>query len=225
MRLANEMRIARPPAEVLAALLDMQRVAECLPVGRLTGRAGDARTGEVTVRVGPVRAAYTGTVRYLEADRERRRVVVRARGTERDGQGDADARVVVTLRPDGDGTVVSLDTDLTVRGRVAQFGRSALAELADDLTTRFATNLERHLIDVAPGHPEPADHPERARTGGRTRPAEMTPRDGRRPAAGPRLRRAAAPVATVLTGVVLGILLARRIRRDRPPGSHLGRYR
>ena len=197
MRIANEMRIAHPPDDVLAALLDVRRVAGCLPGGRLTGRSGDAHTGEVTVRVGTLRAAYTGTVRYLEADRARRRIVVRARGTEASGQGDADVHVVVTVGPDGGGSVVSLDTHLTVRGRVARFGRSALTELADRATARFAAAMERRLAEAEPAHAGPAP-------------------DGPRRHARPALGRAAAPAAVaalVAAGVAAGVVLRRRSRR------------
>ncbi|MGP3911418.1 SRPBCC domain-containing protein [Nonomuraea sp. 10N515B] len=151
MRLRHTFTLAEEPARVFDLFLDVERIAGCMPGSRLLGRADDAYEGEVKVKVGPLGVAYRGKVRFLEADETSRRVVLRASGAEQNGNGNADAHVVAELAPDPAGTKVSLDTDLMIRGRVAQFGRGVIADVSRRLIDEFATNLETLLT-----HPEPA---------------------------------------------------------------------
>jgi hypothetical protein len=215
MKLTNEVQIARPPDEVFEALLDGERVASCVPGSRLTRRTGEnTYAGEVTVRVGPISAAYSGTVRYLELDRpsgdSAGRIVFRASAREKSGQGDADARVAVTVSPDtvsqdSGGAYLSIDTDLMIRGRVAQFGQGVMRELSQQLISRFAQNLEHVLAAQAGGQPQPTLH--QAPSPEKRAPDRLTLR--------PLLKRIAPAAAGLTVGLLIGIGL-RRNSRSRP---------
>ncbi|PXY24652.1 SRPBCC family protein [Prauserella muralis] len=157
MRLAHSFVLRRPPAEVFDALLDVERVATCLPGAHISARSADGGyDGEVTVTLGPLTACYAATLHVLDADRERLRLTIRAKGRESRGAGDADAFVRTRLRAAEEGTLVEIDTELDVRGRVAQLGRGVLAETADDTVRAFAANLETLLAQGFPAAGEPA---------------------------------------------------------------------
>jgi len=146
VKLTNEMQIARPAQEVFDTLLDVEKVAVCMPGSRLLGRVDDdTYQGEVTVKVGPLGASYTGTVRFLEVDRDARTATLKASGREMRGQGNADAHVVARVESDGDGAKVVIDTDLMIRGKVAQFGRGVIGDVSGRLMTQFAGNVEQLL--------------------------------------------------------------------------------
>jgi carbon monoxide dehydrogenase subunit G len=215
MKLTNEVRIARPPDEVFAALLDGERVAGCVPGSRLTRKTGEnTYAGEVTVRVGPISAAYSGTVRYLELNRpsgdSAGRIVFRASAREKSGQGDADARVTVTVSPDtvsqdSGGAYLSIDADLMIRGQVAQFGPGVIGELSQQLISRFAQNVEQVLAAQA------------AQAGGQPRPArhQAPPPEKRAPdAAGLTLRPVLKRIAPVAAGLTVALLIGIRVRRN-----------
>src|SRR6185437_6671599 len=98
MKLTNEVVINRPPQEVFDTLLDVERVAGCMPGSRLLGRVDeDTYQGEVKVKIGPLGAAYVGTVRFLSIDREARTATLKASGKEQRGQGNADAHVTARV--------------------------------------------------------------------------------------------------------------------------------
>lgn len=214
MRLTYEVRIAQPANAVFDTLLQVDRAADCVPGGRLTGstpgdgRDGAARyAGAAAVRVGPLRTAYDGTARYLEVDRDARVIALRASGTERSGQGDADAYILIRVLPDDADaapharSVLSVEVDLLVRGRVAQLGQGVVGELGRRLIAEFAGNVE-HLLATPPA-PPPA-------------PAPAPP-----PAAGPTAGRArkcptpAAFAAGVAAAATAGVLLRHWLRRNR----------
>jgi carbon monoxide dehydrogenase subunit G len=146
MKLTNEVHIERDPAEVFATLLDVERVATCMPGSRLIGKVGDdTYEGEVKVKIGPLGVAYTGTVRFLEVDKATRTAVLKASGREQHGQGNADAHVTARVVPDGNGSKVAFETDLMIRGKVAQFGRGVIGEVSQRLIGQFAGNMEQLL--------------------------------------------------------------------------------
>jgi uncharacterized protein len=206
MKLANEVRIARPPAEVFDALLDVERVAGCLPGSTLTGRSGeDTYAGEVRVRIGPLRAAYSGTVRYLEVDPDARTITLKASGKETSGQGNADAHVVVTVRPDGGGAVVALDTDLMVRGRVAQFGGGVIGEVSERLIGQFAGNVEQLLSGQRAGAPGSSGGHVEGQAPAAPPAASEPAINGLALVAVPLLRRFAPVAAALVAGVLIGL--------------------
>lgn len=239
MQLSNEIHIARPPAEVFDALLDVERVAECMPGSTLTGKtAEDTYGGEVKVKVGPLTAAYSGTVRYAEVDRENRRIVLNASGKEASGQGNAEAHVVATVASGtGDGTNVAIETDLTIRGKVAQFGRGVIGEVSQRLIGQFAGNVESLLTSGAAGMSDTST-PQQSGAGGTVGASAATAGAAtadagstrRAPAASgntagsavdgmglvllPVLKRGAPYAATALAGLLLGLTLRRRGKRS-----------
>lgn len=159
MKLTNEMQIARPAQEVFDTLLDVEKVAVCMPGSRLLGRVDDdTYEGEVSVKVGPLGASYTGTVRFLEVDREARTATLKASGREMRGQGNADAHVVARVEQDGDGAKVVIETDLMIRGKVAQFGRGVIGDVSGRLMAQFAGNVEQ-LLNRQDGEPDGAAAP------------------------------------------------------------------
>src|SRR5699024_3546561 len=158
MQLSNAFTIGRPPAEVFDAFLDVERIASCMPGSKLLGQSDEnTYDGEVSVKVGPLSVAYSGTISMLEIDREQMSLTMRAKGREKRGAGNADAYVVAHLREQDGGTHVQIDTELHIRGKVAQFGRGAIADVTDGIMQTFAQNVEQLLSGA--GAPQAATSP------------------------------------------------------------------
>ncbi|HEV7525675.1 MAG TPA: SRPBCC family protein, partial [Acidimicrobiia bacterium] len=107
-------------------MLDIEGIAPCLPGAQLQEIDGDEYRGVVKVKVGPITAQYKGTARLAEVDEANRRLVIDASGRDTRGQGNAKATIVVTMTAEGAGTKVDVATDLSITGKVAQFGRGVL---------------------------------------------------------------------------------------------------
>jgi carbon monoxide dehydrogenase subunit G len=123
-------------------LLDLPRIAPCLPGAALTEYREDGFAGTVKVKLGPINLTYRGTGRFVERDEEARRVVIEANGRDSRSAGTASATITATLHPSGDEeTDVRVLTDLTVTGRPAQFGRGVLADVSAKLIGQFADCL------------------------------------------------------------------------------------
>jgi len=154
MELTNDFRVDLPVERAWAVLTDVERIAPCLPGAQLQEIEGDEYRGIVKIKVGPITAQYKGQATFLERDEVAHRAVLRAEGRETRGQGNANATITAVLTPDGSGTAVSVVTDLTVTGRVAQFGRGVLADVSAKLLGQFVDCLEQTvLVD----EPAPAD--------------------------------------------------------------------
>ncbi|WP_326762149.1 SRPBCC family protein [Streptomyces phaeochromogenes] len=145
MDFTNEFRVNLPPDQAWSLLTDVERIAPCMPGAQLTGVDGDTYNGVVKVKVGPMTVQYKGVVSFEEKDDEARTAVLHARGRDTRGQGNADARVTARLVPDGDGTRVTVETHLTITGRIAQFGRGVIEEVSGKLLAQFVDNLEGQL--------------------------------------------------------------------------------
>ncbi|WP_394361533.1 SRPBCC family protein [Amycolatopsis sp. SB7-3] len=159
MILENQLSVPAGPDEVFALINDVERVAGCLPGATLDGRQDDAYLGRVKVKVGPITAAYSGTVRFTdvtEADRSLRLV---ARGADAHGNGDAEADVTLTVREAPGGATIELRTDLSIRGKLAQFGKGAIGAVSTRLLDQFARNLADQLR-AGPVAAAPAPVPE-----------------------------------------------------------------
>ncbi|MEU8827429.1 SRPBCC family protein [Streptomyces sp. NPDC048636] len=159
MHLSNTVPVPAPPDAVFALVNDVERVASCMPGATLDGRDGDTWRGRVKVKVGPITAAYAGTVRFLEVDTERRRLRVQARGADEHGNGDAEAEVTLEVAEAPEGARLEISTDLVIRGKIAQFGKGAIGAVSDRILQRFAQNLGG-LLDQdravgAPASPAP----------------------------------------------------------------------
>ncbi|MFI2206227.1 SRPBCC family protein [Streptomyces sp. NPDC020192] len=199
MELHHEFAVPVPVADAWHALLDIERVAPCLPGAVVEDYDGTTVTGSVKVRVGPVTVAYQGTAVFEEQDETAHRMVLAANGRETRGQGTARATVTGTLTErDNGGTAVSVHTDLTVTGRPAQFGRGVLAEVGDRLVGQFADCLATRL--TASAEPAAEDDEE-----------EPQPLDLLRTAGAPLAKRAAL-VAAALAALAY---TARRLLRRR----------
>jgi carbon monoxide dehydrogenase subunit G len=188
MELTNEFRVGVPVEQAYEVLTDVERIAPCMPGAQLQEIEGEEYRGIVKVKVGPITANYKGAATFQERDAPHR-VVLRAEGRETRGQGNASATITATLAPDGDGTAVTVHTDLAVSGKVAQFGRSVLADVSAKLLGQFVECLESKLDTSAGGDPDPAAGPV----------AEAEPYDGEAidpaptPAAKPAVKRVDAP--------------------------------
>ncbi len=110
----------------------------------------DEHRGVVKIKVGPITAQYKGQAVFLDRDAANHVAVLRAEGRETRGQGNANATITAALVADGDGTAVSIVTDLTVSGRVAQFGRGVLADVSAKLLDQFVESLERMVLADEP---------------------------------------------------------------------------
>jgi carbon monoxide dehydrogenase subunit G len=160
MRFENEIEVAQPPKELFAFLTDVERVAPCLPGASIDGRDGDDYTGSMKVKVGPITGTYKGKMRFLEQDEDALRAVMSARAAEVNGQGDAEAKITTQIEEAGDSASrIRMETDLQMRGRVAQFGRGAMEKISQRMFDEFARNLEREMSGGggAVAEPEPAE--------------------------------------------------------------------
>lgn len=147
MKLENQFTIDCPVKQVWETMLDLERVTPCLPGAALTEQVGDEYRGTMTIKLGPVTAKYSGTVRVEDADESSRRAVIRARGSDARGQGTASATITSTLQDNGNGeTRVRVETDMHLTGRVAQFGRGIQQDVATKVMNQFASCLEKELF-------------------------------------------------------------------------------
>jgi len=147
--LTNEFRVPLAPDEAWAVLTDVERIAPCMPGTTLESVEGDEYKGTVKVKVGPMTAQYRGIASFLEKDEAGRRAVLKAEGKDTRGQGNASATITATIAPDGDGSSVTVVTDLTITGKVAQFGRGVLADVSTKLMGQFVDCLEKGLAAQA----------------------------------------------------------------------------
>jgi uncharacterized protein len=145
MKLDNEFTVGVPVEQAWAVLTDLELIAPCMPGAQLTGVNDGVYTGKVKIKVGPVTAEYAGTARFTEKDEAARRAVIDARGRDSRGQGNANAVIAAQLRADGGSTVVTVDTDLTIAGRIAQFGSGMIKEVSAKLLGQFVECLEQKL--------------------------------------------------------------------------------
>ena len=146
MELTNDFRVGVPVERAWEVLTDLERIAPCLPGAQLQEVEGDEYRGTVKVKVGPITAQYKGTAAFVERDETAHKAVLKATGRETRGQGNASATITADLRPDGDGTAVTIITDLTITGRVAQFGRGVMADVSSALLGQFVEQLEQEVL-------------------------------------------------------------------------------
>ena len=157
MELINEFDVSVPIDTAWAVLTDVERIAPCLPGAQLQEIEGEEYRGIVKVKVGPITAQYKGRATFLEMDRDAHRLVLDAAGRDTRGAGNASAIITAQLEASGSGTHVTVTTDLTVTGKVAQFGRGVLADVSAKILTQFVDNLEQTvLIDVDASAADPA---------------------------------------------------------------------
>lgn len=149
MKLNNEFTVDVPVDDVWNVLLDLERITPCLPGASLTEETGEREyDGAMKVKLGPVTQQYKGTVKIQEADESAHRAVLRADGKDARGQGTASATITSTLHDEGDGsTRVSVETDMQITGRAAQFGQGIQQQISEKLLGRFADCLEEEIVN------------------------------------------------------------------------------
>jgi carbon monoxide dehydrogenase subunit G len=204
MRLEHTFTVPVPPDRAWTALLDVERVAPCMPGATLTSFDGERFAGTVKVKVGPVSLTYQGTGRFAERDESARRVVLEASGQDRTS-GTASATVTATLHPEGADTRVDVVSDLQITGRAAQYARGMLGDVSGRLLDQFAACLAERLgepvapapvADEAPAPPAEAEAIDLFAVTG----------------VGPAVRRALPYALALVAGGVLVWLLLRRRR-------------
>lgn len=190
MLIQDQFDVPAPIDAVWRYLLDVELVAPCAPGAELT-EVVDERTwkGKVVVKLGPISMVFAGTVVIQERDEQAHRVVLRATGREQQGRGAATAVVTSTLQPIDTGTRVAFDTDLTLTGLAAQFGRGMVGDICGRMTNQFAACLQSNIAAAAAApaaEGAPAEVP--------TSPGPSTPVPPEPSHAGPRDARQAGPV-------------------------------
>jgi uncharacterized protein len=145
MRIENEFTVSVPIERAWEVLTDLAGIAPCMPGAQLTGVEGDVYSGKVKVKVGPVTSEYAGTARFVEKDDSTYHAVIDAKGRDSRGAGNASAAISAQLRADGPRTVVSVDTDLKISGKIAQFGSGMIKEVSTKLLGQFVECLERKV--------------------------------------------------------------------------------
>jgi carbon monoxide dehydrogenase subunit G len=225
MRFEHEFTVPVPIEQAWAVLLDVERVAPCLPGATLDIYEGDEFTGRMKVKVGPITVTYRGSATFEDVDKDSHTLTIRASGKEARGSGTASATVKARMAPREGATAVSVETTFNVTGRPAQFGRGVMAEVGAKIIDRFAENLaellseptvepvsarpqedERHLAAV----PEPEARPGGTQRTSRT--AEEEALDLLEVAGQPVLKRLA-PVAAGLVALLVIAWVIRRLRR------------
>ena len=142
MELNDSFEVAHPIGAVWEVITDVERIAPCLPGAQLTGSDGDVHEGLVKVKVGPITSQYKGKASFTERDDDAHRLLMSASGRDTRGAGNASAEITVALEAVTEtSTRVSVNTDLTITGKVAQFGRGVLADVSRKLMGQFADNL------------------------------------------------------------------------------------
>ena len=214
MQLVHEFVVTGPIEQAWAVLTDIERVVPCMPGAQLTGVDGDTYHGTVRVKVGPMLAQFAGQARFRELDAAAHRAVLEGRGKDRGGRGQASVLVTADLTEQDPGTKVDLTIDLTISGRLAQFGQGAMAEISNKLLGQFVECLERNaLAEPAPAPAQTSVQvPETAAEPAEPGPEPATPaaeRSGLRTISGPEaepvdlLRSAGVPVLKRLVPVLL----------------------
>jgi uncharacterized protein len=154
MKLEQSFTVAAPVEQVWDMLIDVERVAPCLPGAEITGQSPDGSyEGNFTVKLGPTTASYRGSLRMESLDEASRTATMHAKGTDKRGQGGANATIVSTMRQEGEETVVDVATDFTITGRLARFGRGGMIE---DISRRMMRDFSQCLQASIASEPAPA---------------------------------------------------------------------
>lgn len=158
MELSHRFTVPIGVEETWAHFNDIASVAECFPGAQVTEADEESFSGSVKVKLGPIALQYNGSGTFVEKDADAHRFVVDAKGKDKRGNGTAGAKVTVSMADAGGSTDVSVETDLAITGKPAQFGRGVMQDVSDKLLGQFVSCLEQRL--AAPG-PEaaPADEP------------------------------------------------------------------
>jgi carbon monoxide dehydrogenase subunit G len=146
MKINNEFTVGAPIQQAWDTMLNLERIAPCLPGAAIQEEKDEGEyDGTMKVKIGPITANYKGTVKFEEVDEDNHRAVLQATGRDARGQGTASATIVSTLQEEDDGTKVSVETDMKLTGRAAQFGRGIAQDVATKMLDQFASCLEEEI--------------------------------------------------------------------------------
>jgi carbon monoxide dehydrogenase subunit G len=155
MDLNHEFVVNVPVAEAWVILTDLERIAPCLPGAQLTEIEGDTYRGQVKIKVGPILAQFKGQASFVSRDDVAHKASLKGEGRDTTGKGNASAIITAELTSvTPTSTKCNVHTELSISGKVAQFGRGALADVSDKLLAQFSENLNQ-LISAAPAPSAP----------------------------------------------------------------------
>jgi carbon monoxide dehydrogenase subunit G len=230
MQIENSFAVKAAPDRVYEFLLDVNNVVRCVPGAELS-EVVDPNTfkGKVRIKVGPVTVSYNGTARITSRDAETRTATLEAEGRETTGSGTAQASTVMAVAADGESSTVTLTTDFTVVGRVAQFGRGIMEDVSRHLVAQAAECIQSTLEAPAPSAAPAAEDPASAADGSAATPLISTPPPAAsepaaldalalgRAVAKERLSRVKVRPQTIAIGLaaLFSLLFLRRARRSR----------
>ncbi|MDP9346657.1 MAG: SRPBCC family protein, partial [Actinomycetota bacterium] len=171
MNLEQSFTVAAPVEQVWEALIDVERVAPCLPGAEITGQDDEGNyQGTFVVKLGPTTANYRGGLKMESLDEATHTAVMSAKGTDKRGQGGATATITSTMTPEGAATRVDVNTDFAITGRLARFGRGGMIE---DISKRMLRDFGNCLQEtLAQDSPEAAAPPEAAGAAAAAAPAD-----------------------------------------------------
>jgi carbon monoxide dehydrogenase subunit G len=205
MKIVNEFTVSAPIEQAWDVLSDLEQVIPLMPGAQLVGRDGEDFLGKVKVKVGPVISEFTGRAQFLERDRQQHRAVISGKGKETRGTGNASATVTTQLHGDGERTRVTVDTDLKIVGKLAQFGSSMLQQVSEKLLAEFVDSLEKKLTESSGAHTAAPESP------ATTTPSEPAPIDLIELAGGDTLKK----YGPVLLGALVLLVVAWLLWRGR----------
>jgi carbon monoxide dehydrogenase subunit G len=175
MKFENTFDVKAPIDEVYATMLDVERVAPCVPGAQVLEQSGeDSYKVSIKVKLGPIQMTYRGDVEIVERDEANHRAVMRARAREARGQGTADATVEMTLTADGEGTHGEIASDVALSGKAASMGRGIIQDVSGKLIDQFSANLAT-MLEGGPAEPEAAPTAEMPAAAGSGATAETAP--------------------------------------------------
>ncbi|MFQ6394295.1 SRPBCC family protein [Nocardia sp. KC 131] len=215
MKIANEFTVNAPVEQAWEVLTDLEQVVPLMPGAQMVGWEGDDFLGKLKIKVGPVTSEFTGKANFVERDEHDHRAVINGSGRDSRGSGNAAATITTQLRGDGDKTRVTVDTDLKIVGKLAQFGSGMLQQVSEKLVGQFVASLEAKLAAGDSAAAEPAVEPDSRGT--RPQPvaqSESAPLD-LVDLVGPAMIKKYAPAIAAGLAAALAIVLVRKLIRGK----------
>lgn len=211
MDLNHEFEVPVTVDEAWKILTDVERIAPCLPGAELQEIEGDTYRGVVKVKVGPIQAQFKGQASFVERDDKAHKAVLRGEGRDTGGKGNASALITAQLTGITSGsTKVEVTTDLSITGKIAQFGRGAMADISDKILGQFVENLNTLIASQpaapaaeapAAAQPAAADAGPRKIDGPEAKPIDLLD------AAGAPILKRALPVVVVVAAVIVWLVV------------------
>lgn len=215
MDLHHEFTVNVPVDEAWRTLTDLERIAPCLPGAKLTEVEGDTYRGQVKVKVGPILAQFKGQASFVSRDDAAHTATLKGEGRDTTGKGNASAMITAALTAvDANSTKCVVDTDLSISGKVAQFGRGALADVSDKLLAQFVENLNQLIASSPAPATSPSAVPASTPAATDDQPqvrliesADVAPLDLLGTAGAPILKRAIPVILVAVAIVVIGVIV------------------